>query len=418
MRAGLTVPRLLAINALVRISAAGSGQLFAFLLATRLSGQAGVGALLVGLIGAAFFATELVGAPFAGGLADRLGQRRILAWGPVFGMISALVAATAALGTGSLPLLVTILFFARLNEGASAAFAVPTTLTLLSRATDGDSHRRTRVMGAFEITSLLGMIVGYLLVGATWDRFGTGAFLLLPPLYGLAWFLVGPRRDRHALAASAAPERPAVLAVLRRLASTSGNVAFGIAWLAINAVVGLWIQQAPFLLSLPERSVRQALVGGFSGQQIGLAFAVWGAAFLSGIALWTLLAPGMERRRAMSIALVGMLGVVVSLAWFNHGGPAFVLWIAVAFVVIEAGFTPAAFAHLAELTVPVDASRGAALGLYSVLLGGGQLVGNLLGGLFAARWQMDGVLGLTAMLAIVSLVGTMGMDTQSGNAQR
>jgi hypothetical protein len=37
--------------------------------------------------------------------------------------------------------------------------------------------------------------------------------------------------------------------------------------------VGLWIQQAPFLLSLPERSVEQTLVGGFSDQQIGLVFA-------------------------------------------------------------------------------------------------------------------------------------------------
>jgi MFS family permease len=149
-----------------------------------------------------------------------------------------------------------------------------------------------------------------------------------------------------------------------------------------------------------------------------LVFAVWGGAFLMGIALWSVLAPGMERRRVMSIAMVGMLGVVASLAWFNHGGPQFVIWIAVVLVLVEAGFTPAALAHLAELTVPVDASRGAALGLYSVLLGAGQLVGNLLGGLFAARWQMDGVLGLTAMLAVVSLVGAMRMGTQSGESQR
>jgi MFS family permease len=414
----LTVPRLLAINALVRVGAAGSGQLFAFLLAARLSNQIGVGALLVGVIGAAFFVTELVGAPFAGSLADRVGQRRILRWGPVFGVVSALVAATAALGADSVPLLVMILFLARLNEGASAALAVPTTLTLLSRATDGDARRRTRVMGAFEVTSLVGMIAGYVLVGAAWDRLGTRAFLLLPPLYGIAWLLVGHGGDPRTPGAPAAAERPSVFAVLRRLASTPGNVAFGISWLAINAVVGLWIQQAPFLLSLPERSATQALVGGFSGQQIGLVFAVWGGAFLMGIALWSLLAPGMERRRAMSIALVGMLGVVASLAWLNHGGPQFVIWIAVVLVLVEAGFTPAALAHLAELTVPVNASRGAALGLYSVLLGAGQLVGNLLGGLFAARWQMDGVLGLTAMLAVVSLVGAMRMGTQSGESQR
>ena len=103
---------------------------------------------------------------------------------------------TAALGASSVPLLVTILFLARLNEGASAALAVPTTLALLSRATDGDSRRRTRVMGAFEVTSLIGMIGGYVLVGVVWDRLGTGAFLgvgcsVLPGVTIGAWAVVG-----------------------------------------------------------------------------------------------------------------------------------------------------------------------------------------------------------------------------------
>jgi MFS family permease len=418
LRLDLTVTRLLAVNGLIRIGAAGSGQLFAFLLADRMSHQSGFGSLLVGVIGAAFFFTELVGAPFAGGLADRVGQRRILRWGPVFGIASAMVAALAALGAGAIPLLVVILFLARLNEGASAAFAVPTTLTLLSRATDGDARRRTRVMGAFEVTSLVGMIAGYVVVGVAWDQIGTAAFLVLPPVYGLAWWLVGSGGEETPRAVGIDSERGSVMDVLRRLASKPGNLAFGVSWLAINAVVGLWMQQAPFLLSLPERSATQALVGGFSGQQIGLVFAVWGAAFLVGIALWSWLAPGMDRCRAMSVALVGMLGVVASLAWVNHGGPTVVLWLAALLVCVEAGFTPAAFAHLAELTVPVDASRGAALGLYSVLLGAGQLAGNLLGGPFAARWQMDGVLTLTAILAVVSFVGARLMGSDARYAER
>ena len=440
----MTALRLLTINGLIRVSAAGSGQLFAFLLADQMSGQAGVGSILIGIIGAAFFLTELVGAPFAGNLADRVGQRRILRWGPVFGVVSAIVAASAALGAGSIAVLVVILFVARLNEGASAAFAVPTTLTLLSRVTDGDRRRRTRVMGAFEVTSLVGMIAGYVIVGIAWDQLGTGAFLILPPIYMLAWFLVGTREDasrpsspqvvspKASAARSARPEAGAlrnagpeadgadttgaassVQAVFRRLASNPRNLAFGISWLAINAIVGLWIQQAPFLLSLPERSASQALVGGFSGQEIGIVFAAWGGAFLVGIALWSWLAPEMDRSRTMSVALIGMLGVVVCLAWFNHGGPGAILWLAVVLVMVEAGFTPAAFSHLAELTAPMDGSRGAAMGLYSVILGAGQLMGNLLGGPFAARWQMDGVLALTAVLAVVSLLGAMLMSGEA-----
>lgn len=400
----MDIARLLAINALIRVASAGSGQLFAFLVAERVAGRTAVGALLVGTLGAAFFATELLGAPFAGRLADKYGQRRVLKAGPVFGIVSATVAAAVAIGAHGLLLLAGILFLARLNEGASAACTVPTTLTLISRGTEGDARRRTRLMGAFEITSLLGMISGYLIVGVAWDSLGASAFLLLPPFYGLAWYLVGTpetpdpemRRDP-----------PAVFSTLRLVAGQPGAVGFGVAWLAVNGVVGLWIQQAPFLLSLPERSARQALVGGFSGQQIGIAFAAWGLAFLLGIGLWSWLAPGWPRRRTMAVALVGMIGVVSALAVVNHGGPGLFLWLGVAFVLVESGFTPAAFAHLAELTSPLDATRGTALGLYSVLLGAGQLFGNLLGGVFSARWQMDGVLLLTALLAVIAFLGVM-----------
>jgi len=56
-------------------------------------------------------------------------------------------------------------------------------------------------------------------------------------------------------------------------------------------------------------------------------------------------------------------------------------------------------------------------GSISVLLGAGQLVGNLLGGVFAARWQMDGVLALTAILAVVSLVGASLMGSQARHSR-
>ncbi|NQV71815.1 MFS transporter [bacterium] len=244
----MTVYRLLAINGLIRISAAGSGQLFAFLLADRMSGQAGMGSILVGVIGAAFFVTEMFGAPFAGGLADRLGHLRILRWGPVFGIISAITAASVVLGSSSIVLLVIILFFARLNEGASAAFSVPTTLTLLSRITDGEVRRRTRVMGAFEITSLVGMIAGYVVVGIAWDVYGSVAFLVLPPLYAIAWWLARARQPEIALPSSGnqlANSETASFSYIRTLlvefATDRKNLAFGISWLSVNAVVGLWL---------------------------------------------------------------------------------------------------------------------------------------------------------------------------------
>ena len=87
--------------------------------------------------------------------------------------------------------------------------------------------------------------------------------------------------------------------------------------------------------------------------------------------------------------------------------------LAALFVLVESGYTPVAFAHLADATVSVDPSRGAALGLYSVLLAAGQLLGNVVGAPFAARWQMDGVLAVTALFAVVSLAGVARMPRSS-----
>ena len=113
-----------------------------------------------------------------------------------------------------------------------------------------------------------------------------------------------------------------------------------------------------------------------------------------------------------------MLGVTGSLYLVNHGVPWPVLGLAAAFVLAEAGFSPAAFAHLADLSAPLDASRGMVLGLYALALSAGQLVGNILGAPFAARWQMDGVLALTAALALVALLGVsqLGADDVSARS--
>jgi MFS family permease len=106
------------------------------------------------------------------------------------------VAVTVAMGQTSPVALVAILLVARISEGASAACAVPTTLVLLSRATDTDPVRRMRVMGLFEVTSLVGMIVGFVVAGIGWEGLGARAFLLLAPIYVGAWLLVGrPARE-------------------------------------------------------------------------------------------------------------------------------------------------------------------------------------------------------------------------------
>lgn len=398
----MTPTRLILINAMIRIASAASGQLFAFFLADRMGAHAGTGSLVVGLLAGCFYVTELFGAPVAGRIADARGQRTVLRWGPIFGTLSVLVGAAAALAGWPVPMLAAALIAARLSEGASAACAVPTTLVLLARVTEGHASRRLRLMGLFEVTSLVGLIIGYLIAGATWDSLGGLAFLLLPAIYGGAWVLA---RGGHTGERSTPERRTQVWPTIRELAGTAGTRPFVVAWLAVNAVLGVWLQQAPYLLKLPSRSLSQALVGGFSGREIGVIFAAWGASFLTGIAAWSLLAPNWPRRRTLAVALLGMLIVTGSLAFVNHGAPHVMLGIAVLGVLVESGFTPAAFAHMADLTDARESSRGMAMGVYSLLLGAGQLAGAGIGAPVVARWKMDGVLACTAILAVLALGG-------------
>ena len=67
---------------------------------------------------------------------------------------------------------------------------------------------------------------------------------------------------------------------------------------------------------------------------------------------------------------------------------------------LESGFPPAAVSYLARLSGRVSEDRGLFMGLYSVVLGLGQLVGGWLGGPFADRWGMDGILVLTFILGL------------------
>jgi MFS family permease len=69
---------------------------------------------------------------------------------------------------------------------------------------------------------------------------------------------------------------------------------------------------------------------------------------------------------------------------------------------VMSGFTPAALAYLADMTEAHTQDRGAIMGLYSVFLGIGQLIGSLLGGPFAQAAAIDGVIAVTAILAAIA----------------
>ena len=71
----------------------------------------------------------------------------------------------------------------------------------------------------------------------------------------------------------------------------------------------------------------------------------------------------------------------------------------------QAGFTPVALAYLADISQDFPEDRGVVVGLYSIFLAGGNLIGgSLLGGPFVEALHMDGIALLTGLLTLVAFV--------------
>ena len=71
---------------------------------------------------------------------------------------------------------------------------------------------------------------------------------------------------------------------------------------------------------------------------------------------------------------------------------------------VLAGATPAALGLLADISERFPADRGAIMGLYSVFLAIGQIIGALIGGIAADLRGIDGMLIATAGLLVVALM--------------
>jgi MFS family permease len=117
--------------------------------------------------------------------------------------------------------------------------------------------------------------------------------------------------------------------------------------------------------------------------------------------------------RRTTIILYGIIGggiMVLGATAINHATglpvivPAVGLAAAAFGLFVLAGATPAAVGLLADISERFPADRGAIMGLYSVFLAIGQIVGSLIGG-FAAEWGgIDGMLLATFALLAVALL--------------
>lgn len=400
-----------------------TGALLIFLLADFSEyGGTEVGPFTVGVLTALFFAAELVLSPPFGLFSDRVGHHRVMQVGPVFGLLAVvLTALTAEIQLGAVTIAIPavvgslfILALTRLLEGASTAASVPSVLGFIAVATSGNEALRGKASARFEVATVGGLAFGFATAGPVWELFGPIGFLANGLVYVAAyvlyrWFV--PDVERDAPSPSSAVARSGWRRY-RRLLRRSRVWLLAPTWIALNAGLGLYTSQTLFQLvrSPDERFADQWLVGGFDPIHVAVAFLIGGVVFFAGVLFWGGRFEVLRRTTIILYGIVGGVVFVISALLLNHTGDDAALirlpWLAGLGVglFVLAGATPAALGLLADMSESFPADRGAVMGLYSVFLALGQIIGALIGAAAAEAWAFDGILMATLVLQGVAVL--------------
>ena len=355
---------------------------------------------IASLVAVTFYLSELVGAPLFGAWSDRVGRKPFMVLGPILGGIACQLMGITMI----IPMLVVV----RVLQGLSTATAAPATLGFLSAQTATSEKLRGRVMGFYEAATVVGLALGAAVGGKLHDQFGSLSFTIVALMYVVALVPFLFVRDQ----AFVPHVRPGHKGILARMLNRR-IMRFAPAWLAANAVLGAWFAVGPFLAAgAPNRG--QFLMRGFSPSEIGVAYLVFGIVFTLGAIAWGFLMPMIGRQLTLLAGVGGLAFTSVALWALNHVPfdathllvPILVLSVLVG-VFVESGFTPAALAYLAEIAEERAEDRGSVMGVYSVLLSIGQLLGGALAAPFAERSGINGLIVLTGLLCLVALFSVM-----------
>jgi MFS family permease len=403
----------------LRVSTSVTGGLLVNLINEMTSGR-GTGPTATALLTGGFYTTELTGAIVFGILADRYGRKVIMLLGPLFGGVAVFMTGL----TTHMP----VLFVTRLLEGSSTAASIPSTLGFVAAETADDEKLRGRVVSLFELVSLGGMLaVGPALAGQLWEGMGRTAFFLNCVFYAASLLLYAygvsevPAARRSEMAAQHSGRKAtAELSRYLHIATNPKVLLFSPTWLSINAILGLWALQAPLLLRGNIHDPSQFLMQDFGAGNIGYAQAALALVFGAGLLFWGTVYARFRPTTMILIGVGGFIALALDVLLINHlGGMSTALLVGlvlagIAAIFVMSGATPAALGLLADVSEGFAADRSAIMGLYSIFLGLGQVLGAVVGAA-AASWKgIDGLLVATAALLVVGGGALMNLRKREG----
>jgi MFS family permease len=376
---------------------------------------------LTGFITASFFIAELFGSLVLGAMSDRYGRRLFIILGPVLGFI--------AVQLTSMTVVIWILVITRLLEGLSTASSVPATLGYISEATVGRPALRARIIGLFEITLFGGIAMGASVGGFLWKYFHQPVRLagieLISPAFSLngliyvaslavfAWGLKDIKRKT-----SVPPGDHGLRGKLKHYRDVLKSPAVWMlvpAWLAIFSIIGMWINHSVRLLTGKKHYPGQLLTRSITIVEFGNGLAILTVIFALGILVWSLILARYRKTSVMLVATVGLFALLLAIYGLNHlesfSSPLYypLMGLLLMGAVVLSGFAPAALTYLADVTECYAEDRGSVMGLYSVFLGIGQLLGIATGGYFADWNGVDGLVLLSSIFGAVTAISLVAL---------
>ncbi len=334
--------------------------------------------LAVGIIAAAYPAAETVCSPIIGILADRFGRRRWIWLG--------LCISTIALFAFTLRTDIAYLVFVHSIQGIAAAMIVVSTLTM---ATDiSRVSTRGREMGIYDFANLGGYMVGIFAAGII-----ARTHSLLAPFYlGSGLAAIGAAYAYFRVKEKSGHKRSALspIETIRLLIGDKRAAAMFPIWLSVTTFIGMALTFGPRMG--PSPMITSFVIAGLI---LILAFTQ---------PFFGQLSDNYGRGRLMMLGMLSLIGIFATvIAMFRwHIDVLYLMPFFAIFGVGSFAFAPAALASLGDIAP--KHGRGTTMGVYSVVMSLGTIIGPLLGGYLLDKYGLTSLF-YAGLLILISALG-------------